>query len=158
MYAPQNARVGVLFYVELLKRFSLFCFLNFYHEPFLGFWVFRVSKINPKQKMSRLSLLSFVVLHTSSSALFCSVAAVLLSLSFSLSSLSSLSIVGSGCWCCVVVASCSSVLGGSLERERENERDEKSKIGIEGSDARRAREEADADDFDADWIAEGDFF
>ena len=70
--------------------FSLL-FLNFYHEPFLGFWVFRVSKINPKQKMSRLSLLSFVVLHTSSSALFCSVAAVLLSLSFSLSSLSSLS-------------------------------------------------------------------
>ena len=57
-----------------------------------------------------------------------------------------------------MVASCSSVLGGSLERERErDERDEKSKFGIEGSDARSAREEADADDFDADWIAEGDF-
>ena len=89
--------------------------------------------------MSRLSLLSFVALHTSSSALFCSVAAVLLSLSFSLSSLSSLSIVGSGCWCCVVVASCSSVLGGSLEREREREREtrEMKKVKLESKEAMR---------------------
>ena len=108
--------------------------------------------------MSRLSLLSFVLLHTSSSALFCSVAAVLLSLSFSLSSLVSLNR-----WLWVLVLCCGGLLlvcfGRKFrERERENERDEKSKIGIEGSDARRAREEADADDFDADWIAEGDFF
>ena len=111
--------------------------------------------------MSRLSLLSFVLLHRSSSALFCSVAAVLLSLSFS--PLSPLSL---NRWLWVLVLCCGGLLlvcfwrkFRERERERErDERDEKSKIGIEGSDARSAREEADADDFDADWIAEGDFF
>ena len=59
--------------------------------------------------------------------LLCSVAvaALLLSLSLVFSLSSSLAIVGSGCWRFVVVASCSSVLGGSLERERERERRER---------------------------------
>ena len=100
----RKIRASVSSFMELLKRFSLL-FLNL--------------RINPKQKISCLSLL--FCFFTSHVLLLCSVLSLLYS---SLSrSLHSLSIVGSGCWCFVVVASCLSVFGGSLERERERERE-----------------------------------
>ena len=82
----RKIRASVSSFMELLKRFSLL-FLNL--------------RINPKQKISCLPLL--FCFSTSHVLLLCSV----LSLPYSsLSrSLLSLSIVGSKCWCFVVVVS-----------------------------------------------------
>ena len=124
--------------------------------------MFRVSRINPKQKnVSSLSSLFCCTSHEFFRSVLFRRCCAPLSLVLSLLSLLSLTR-----WLWVLVLCCGGLLivcfGRKFrerERERErDERDEKSKIGIEGSDARRAREEADADDFDADWIAEGDFF